>query len=116
APAVGIDVAKHPYGGGPVVCREQRVLCCVLVDDLGQVGAGNRGVRARHRFGPRRCAIFLESFAMACQKRAVVMLLEARQQSVQGRLDVADGTDGDRVASATSRRPWTLCCRASSSM
>src|SRR5207302_10765296 len=34
------------------------------------------------------------------QKRAVVMLLEARQYSLQGRLGIADRTDRDRVASA----------------
>ena len=101
--AAGVDVAKHPDRRRPVVRREQRVLGGMLVDDLGQVGPGNGGVGTRHGFGLRRCHVLLVTLHMDRQEAAVLVLLEARQQSLQGRLDIADRPDRDRMSSPDMR-------------
>ena len=42
--AVRLDVAIGPGGRGTIICREQRILCGMLADHLGQIAAGNAAV------------------------------------------------------------------------
>src|SRR5271155_1582688 len=101
--AAGFDVAKRPDQGSPVVRGEQGVLGSVLVDDLCEVGAGN-GVRAGCGLGLRCRHILLVPLNMARQERVLFMLLKARQQSLQGRLDIADRSDFYRMPPPDMRR------------
>ena len=103
ASAAGFDVAKRPDQRSPVVRGEQGVLGGVLVDDLCEVSAGN-GVRAGCRLGFRRRHILLVPLNMARQERVLFMLLKARQQSLQGRLDIADRSDRHRMTPPDMRR------------
>ena len=71
----------------------------MLVDDLGQVGPGDGGIRTRHGFGLRRRTILPVAVQiMGGQEAVVLMLLEAWQQSLQRRLDMADRADRDRMS------------------
>ena len=54
---------------------------------------------ARHGFGFRRCHVLPVALHMGRQERVVLMLLEARQQGLQGRLDIADRADRHRMPS-----------------
>jgi hypothetical protein len=87
----------------PVVGGEQGVFGGVLVDDLCEIRAGN-GVRAGCRLGLRRRDILLVPLNMARQERIVFMLLKTRQQSLQGRLDIADRSDRHGMTPANMRR------------
>src|SRR4029077_21214691 len=98
--AAGVDVPKHPDSRRSVVGREQRVYIRMLVDDLGQVGARNARVGAGHRFSLRRCSVLLEALDMGDEETVIIVLFQARKQSLQGRLDIADRPDCDGVTSA----------------
>ena len=102
--AAGIDVAKRPDQRGPVVDREQGVLGGVLVDDLGEVGPGNAASGPDTVSAFAAATVLLMALHMGVRKRVVLMLLKARQQSLQGRLDVADRADRDRMPPADMRR------------
>ncbi len=87
----------------PSSAANKRVIGGVLVDDLGEVGAGN-GVRAGDGFGLRRLHILPMPLNMGRQERVVLVLLKARQQGLQGRLDIADRPDRHRMPPPDMRR------------
>ena len=62
------------------------------------------GVRTRDGFGFRRFHVLPMALHMARQERVVFVLLKTRQQSLQGRLDIADRSDRDGMAPADMRR------------
>ena len=103
-PAARIDMAKRPDQYSAVVDSEQRILGRMLVDDLGEVRPGNGGIRTGHGFGVCRGTVVPVPLRIMREEAVVVMLREAGKQCVQGRLDIADRADRDRVPSANMGR------------